>query len=250
MSRKTERYNMMQNDLAGSSAVPLYRQLAERLEEDIKSGRYLPGSRIPTEFELAESCGVSRVTVRKALAELSSRGLITRRSGKGSFVAEKKLQRGLSSGVIGFTDICRMTGVKPGAKTLKIALEDPSPAEAELLGLAPGEKMLVLERLRTADGKPVVLETDRYPENFSFLFGEDLGDASLYAVLKEKHGIVPHHSSKTIDLVFAGQREAKELGVAKGYPLLRIEGVAHDEAETVTILSTQLCLGDKFKLIV
>ena len=241
---------MMQNELLNSSAVPLYRQLAEKLKEDINSGRYPAGSRIPTEFELAESFGVSRVTVRKALAELSESGLITRRSGKGSFVAETKLQRGLSSGVIGFSDICRMTGMKPGAKTLKIALEEPSAREAELLGLAPGEKMLVLERLRLADGRPVVLEIDKYPESFSFLFGEDLNDNSLYAVLKDKHGIVPHHSSKTIDLVFAGQKEAKELGVAKGYPLLRIEGAAHDEAETITILSTQLCLGDKFKLIV
>lgn len=240
----------MQKDLLTSSAVPLYRQLAERLEEDIKSGKYPSGSRIPTEFELAESCGVSRVTVRKALAELSGRGLITRRSGKGSFVAEKKLQRGISSGVIGFSDICRMTGVTPGAKTLKIALEDPTPAQAELLGLSEGEKVVVLERLRLADGKPVVLETDVYPESFSFLFGEDLSDRSLYEVLREKHGIVPHHSSKTIDLVFAGQKEAKALGVSKGYPLLRIEGAAHDEAETFTILSTQLCLGDKFKLIV
>ena len=112
------------------------------------------------------------------------------------------------------------------------------------------ERAIVTERLRLADGRPGILETDRYPESFSFLFGEDLNDKSLYKLLKEKYGIAPHHSSKTIDLVFADAAEAKELGVAKGYPLLRIQGAVHDEAETVTILSTQLCLGDRFKLIV
>ena len=241
---------MKYKQLETVSATPLYRQIAENLEREIADGTYAPGSRIPTEFELAADLGVSRVTVRKALSELSGKGLITRRSGKGSFVSEKKLQRGISGSVIGFSDMCRMAGLTPGARTLKVALEEPSEQEAKLLDLAPGEKMLVTERLRLADGRPVILETDRYPESFSFLFGEDLNDKSLYKLLKEKYGIAPHHSSKTIDLVFADAAEAKELGVAKGYPLLRIQGAVHDEAETVTILSTQLCLGDRFKLIV
>ena len=234
-------------DLETTSATPLYRQIADKLESEITRGIYPPGSKIPTEFELAESLGVSRVTVRKALAELTGKGLITRRSGKGSFASGKKLQHGVQGSVVSFSDMCRMAGMEPGARTVRIAREEPSPEEARLLGLKAGEGMIVTERVRTADGTPVLLERNRYGELFSFLLGEDLNDRSLYRLLHSR-GIVPHHASKTVDLVFAGNAEARKLGIAVGYPLLRIEELVRGEGDSFTMLSTQLCVGDRFRL--
>lgn len=139
---------------------------------------------------------------------------------------------------------------KPGAKTIKIAIEDPTPHEAELMGLDETEKILVIERIRYADDKPMLLEINKFPESFSFLFSENLNNTSLYELLKNKHNIVFDHSSKTIDITFASSRNAKILGITKGYPLLRIDSIIHDSTSAYTQLSLQLCIGDKYKLIV
>lgn len=236
-------------ELDNTIATPLYQQLERNLREEIENGSRPVGSRFPTENELSQQYNVSRVTVRKALSELSEQGYLERKSGKGTFVAEKKFQRGIS-GVIGFSDLCKLSGVKPGAKTIKIALEDPSEKEVESMGLSAEEKIVVLERIRYADDKPVLIETNRFPESFSFLFSEDLNNTSLYKILKEKHNIVFEHSTKTIDITFAPLKESKLLQISKGYPLLRINSVIHNHDHTITNLSQQLCIGDKFKIIV
>lgn len=236
-------------ELNNTIATPLYKQLEEKLQKEIETGERPAGSRLPTENELSETYNVSRVTVRKALAGLSELGYLYRKSGKGTFVAEKKIQRGITNGVLSFTDMCRMMNASPGAKITKMALEDPTEKEMELMSLDKDEKILVLERIRYADGKPVQLELNKFPESFSFLFSENLNDSSLYEILK-KHNIILDHSQKTLDIVFATSKEAKALGISSGYPLLRIESVIHDVDNTITNLCRQLCIGDKFKFII
>lgn len=236
--------------LDNTIATPLYQQLEDMLRKEIESGARPAGARLPTENELSEQYDVSRVTIRKALAGLSEAGYLERKSGKGTFVAEKKIQRGLTNSVISFTDMCRLMGATAGARIIKIALEEPSLKEKELMDLSDDEKIIVIERIRYADGKPVLLESNKFPESFSFLFSENLNDTSLYEILKVRHNIVLDHSSKTIDIIFAPSKAAKDLNIAKGYPLLRIDSVIHDSGNTITNLCQQLCIGDKFKLIV
>jgi GntR family transcriptional regulator len=237
-------------ELDNAIATPLYQQLEENLRKEIESGERSAGNRIPTENELSQQYNVSRVTVRKALAGLAELGYLERKSGKGTFVAEKKFQRGISNGVISFTELCKLMGFTPGAKTIKIAFEEPTAKESELMNLKTDEKIVVVERIRYADSKPVILESNKFPESFSFLFSENLNDSSLYEILKGKHSITLEHSSKTIDITFASVKEAKILEISKGYPLLRIDSVIHDADNTITNLCQQLCIGDKFKLIV
>ena len=224
--------------LNNTIATPLYKQLEEKIRKEIDAGERAAGSRLPTENELSESYHVSRVTVRKALAVLSESGYLERKSGKGTFVAEKKLQRNITE-VISFSDMCRMKNATPGAKTIKIALEDPSERDLTEMSLHEGDKILVVERIRYMDNVPVILEFNKFPESFSFLFGEDLNDSSLYEIL-----------SKTLDIVFANAQEAKSLNISKGYPLLRISSTIHDVDNTITNLCKQLCIGDKFQFII
>lgn len=237
-------------ELDNTIATPLYQQLGDIIKEEIESGRLPAGARIPTEKELSQQYNVSRVTVRKALGMMSDSGYLERKSGKGTFVAEKKIQRGLSSGAISFTNMCKMIGSIPGSKTTKIALEDPTTRDIELMDLKSDEKIVVLERIRYADSKPVILESNKFPELFSFLFREDLNDHSLYEILKVKYNITLEHSSKAIDITFASSKEAKALQITKGYPLLRIDSIVHDSDNKITNLCQQLCIGDKFKLLV
>lgn len=235
-------------ELNNTIATPLYKQLEEKIRKEIDAGERAAGSRLPTENELSESYHVSRVTVRKALAVLSESGYLERKSGKGTFVAEKKLQRNITE-VISFSDMCRMKNSIPGAKTIKIALEDPSERDLTEMSLHEGDKILVVERIRYMDNVPVILEFNKFPESFSFLFGEDLNDSSLYEILR-KHNIILDHSRKTLDIVFANAQEAKSLNISKGYPLLRISSTIHDVDNTITNLCKQLCIGDKFQFII
>jgi len=235
--------------LNSTSAEPLYRQLEAVLKNEINSGSRPPGSRLPTENELVQLYHVSRVTVRKALDELSQQGYLERRSGKGTFVAEKRLQRGLS-GVIRFSEVCRRMGCEPGGRTVRLSLEIASKKDAEQLQLPENSQIVILERVRSADGEPVVIETSKFPEDFSFLLGEDLNDISLYELLQRKRCIVFTKSTKILDLVYATPQEAFFLNVAKGHPLIRIESVVEDASGHCRTLSKQLCNGDKFKLMV
>ena len=102
--------------LDNTISTPLFQQLAATLRAAIDAGEYPPGSRLPTENELCERYSVSRVTVRKALDELSQGEFLVRKPGKGTFVAEKKIQRKLD-GVLSYTNMCHMMGYQPGAKT-------------------------------------------------------------------------------------------------------------------------------------
>ena len=233
--------------LNSESVEPLYRQLETLLREDIETGKLPAGSKLPTENELVAMYSVSRVTVRKALDALSQQGYLERRSGKGTYVAEKKLQRALD-GVTSFTTICREMGCIPGGKTVRRSIELASEKEARQLGVPEDSQILSMERVRYVDGQPVVLELTKFTKDFLFLMNEDLTDRSLYELLNEKRGIRFTKSIKTVDIVYANSQEAKFLGVAKGYPLLRIESVAEDETGAVRHLSKQLCIGDKFKL--
>ena len=132
-----------------------------------------------------KGCESRTLMQEKLLAGLSELGYLDRKSGKGTFVAEKRIQRNISKGVTGFSEMCRTMGAVPGAKTIKIAIEDPTEKDMELMHITPDKKILVLERIRYADEKPVLLEINRFPESFSFLFGENLNDTSLYDVVKQ-----------------------------------------------------------------
>ena len=151
---------MSQTVLNNDSAEPLYRQLENLLAEKIDNGTLAPGSKLPTENELVDTYHVSRVTVRKALDALSQRGYLERRSGKGTFVAEEKLQRPLN-GVVGFSQMCREMGCVPGGKTIRRSIELASEKEAAKLGIPEDSQILVIERIRYADGHPLLLETTR-----------------------------------------------------------------------------------------
>ena len=216
----------------------------------IETGEYPAGSRLPTENELCQKYSVSRVTVRKALDELSHSEFLVRKPGKGTFVAEKKFQRGLS-GVLGYSEMCRRMGYEPGARTIRIGLEDPSEDDAANLHLAKEEQMLVVERLRLADGNPVMLEVNKFPEKFFFLFNENLNDVSLYENDPEENRNRFHPFFQVArKLSLPTIRNRVIWGVSKGHPLLSIKSTVQDDSGEIRHLSHQLCIADKFKLMV
>lgn len=227
---------------------PLYKQLEETLRQDIENGVYRKGERFPTELELSERYNVSRITVRNALKELTKENLLVRYRRRGTFVMGDKMQRTITR-FSSFSDVCREQGIQPGAKVIKSLIEHATAADIDELGLPEDAHIIVIERIRYADGVPVSLEIDRFPLEYSFLLDLDLNNCSLYDLLKER-GITMANSTKIIELTFASYEMAHYLGVKDGYPLISIKGVVSDSEGNKVHRGLQFIVGDKFKLIV
>ncbi|WP_066309600.1 GntR family transcriptional regulator [Bacillus sp. FJAT-29814] len=232
-----------------ADVLPLYKQLTDILRGDIEKGKFKKGEKIPTEIELSRLYNVSRITVRNALEELAKENLLIRKQGKGTFINNEKFSRGIS-GSKSFTEMCREIGRKPGAKVIKCVIEDANEKDTEVLKLEPNSKIIVIERIRYADGIPVAFEISRLPQRFTFLLDEDLNDSSMFTILAEKYGIVFMNSRKTIELVYATYEMSRYLNISLGYPLLSISGVSTDKEGVPSHRSMQFIVADKFKFTV
>ena len=151
-------------DRAGVSAVPLYQQVMDDLKGEIARGVYAAGSRIPSEMELAKSYGVGRITVRRAIEELSRAGYLNRQQGRGTFVCAPKLKRKIvqKGDVQSFTEGCAANDMVAGARLVSRTVVAATREDAAFFGVEPGCELIVVERVRTADGIPVMLANNAF----------------------------------------------------------------------------------------
>jgi GntR family transcriptional regulator len=207
----------------------LYNRIQRDLALSITNGEYLPGSRIPSETSLAKRFGVTRMTVRHAVDGLISEGMVTRRHGSGTYVAERRQPQRALNRLSGFTEDMRAQGRQSTTVELD-RREVEAPAEVGTqLELSVGAHAVVLERLRQFDGKPVALQRvwlpfARAPE----LARRSLEGASLYEALERDFGIRPTTARQRITAVVATRREADVLGVEPGAPLIFAERLTRD----------------------
>ncbi len=230
-------------NLQSESSSPLYHQLMQRLAEDIERGKYTVGSRIPPEHELETLYKVSRVTVRRALAELTAEGLLEKKQGKGTFVSTPRISQDLKS-IHSFHDACKQNGFQGGTIVIHVKEEAADTADQEELELKSGSKIVETLRIRTADGVPVVLEKNHFSMAYSYLENENLS-GSLYNVLRD-YGIEPRQASHDISMTFATEEQAKLLGIEKGAPLMRLHEVVYDQKGRPLHNSVQLIRGERF----
>ena len=222
---------------------PLYAQLMDQIRSDIHRGLYAVGSRIPPEHELEITYGVSRVTVRRALQELTAEGMLERKQGKGTFVAQPRAEireRRLQS----FHDACRAEGRVPGARVLRVT-EKPGDARdrAELL-IPEDASVLECKRLLTADGVPVMLENHHFSMAYAWLANADL-NGSLYRMLQE-YGVRAEKAVYDLCQRKADGAEAALLEVAPGTMLMRIHMLVYDQKSRPLHSSDQTICGDRY----
>lgn len=233
--------------LQSDSSSPLYHQLMQRIAADIERGTYPTGSRIPPEHELEELYQVSRVTVRRALAELTGEGLLERKQGKGTFVATPRgsvKAKNLHS----FHDACRMNGAIPSTDVIHVKEIISNAADAAELNLNPGSRVLETLRVRRADGEAVVLERNHFTMAYAYLQDQDLR-GSLFGLLRE-FGVEPKLAVHDVSLCYASPEEAKLLETDEGAPLVRLHEVIFDQKGRSLNNSTQLIRGDRFVLLI
>lgn len=145
--------------------MPLYHQLKLALREEIERGVYKPGDRLPSELELIRQYGISRITVRQALNELEAEGLIVRRHGKGTYVAERRIEQELVR-LTDFIEDMQQARLNPSSRVLAFVHEPASLAVARALNLKEGTEVVRVERLRLADERPMALDNTWLPLAF------------------------------------------------------------------------------------
>jgi len=229
--------------LQADSASPLYHQLMRRIAGDIDKGIYPVGSRIPPEHELENIYHVSRVTVRRALSELTNEGLLERKQGKGTFVSAPRMSQDLKN-VHSFHDFCRQNGMTPGARVIHVKEVAPELQETADLQLRDGDRVVETLRVRLANNEPVVLERNNFSMAYAWLEEADL-TGSLYALLRE-YGVEPKQATHDLSLCEADARQAELLAVAPGTPLLKLREVIYDQRGRPLHTSLQLIRGDRF----
>lgn len=208
------------------SALPFYGQLRDILVSRLGGDDWQPGDKLPSEGELCDYYSVSRTVVRQALDELAREGLIHKVKGKGSYVSEHRLDATFVQRAAGFHEDVVRAGHTVTSKTLEQKIVPASVRAAAQLGLAVGEPVIKLDRLRSVDGHLIqVVRTLMPARRFPGLEEIDLTDRSLYETLDKQYGVRPHGGRRTITAIPASDDDARLLQVKPGAPLLLVESV-------------------------
>lgn len=235
-------------ELDQTSIVPLYKQLKAHIKSDIENRILKPNQKIPTELELSHMYKISRMTVRKAIAELVEEDILARKQGKGTYVQEPKIAEDLIH-CNSFTNLCKRNGKVPGGKTLLFLMKDATDRDIEELRLAPGERVIHIQRLRYANDVPVMLENLFFPGHLKDILVENLDDVSLYQILQNKYNLHTGGSIMQIEISEATSSEAALLEVRSGTPLLLVREIVYDQNKNPLHRTKSLLLGNKFKYI-
>ena len=203
------------------SPVPKYFQLQEILLNLIET-ELTYNEMIPSERELVDRYGLSRMTVRQAINQLVTEGRVYRLVGKGTFVARPKIEMPLR--LASFTEDMRARELEPGSRDLERRV---IPANAQLvrgLNLNPGELVHVISRLRTANSEPMAIERSHIPVNLApGLDAVPLSDRSLYQVLAGEFGIVLERGEQTIEAGIVDAADGALLKLRAGSPVLLLQ---------------------------
>lgn len=209
-------------DLTGSGELPAHMRIGYWLERLIVSRKLEPGDKLPSEVEIANALGVSRMTLRQALATIESKGLIDRRRGRfgGNFVAMPRFEFDHES-LPGFTEQMRRMHVEAGAHVIRAATRRPTAEVRRGLRLKRGEQVHEILRARSANGEPIVLEETYFPAAvFPGMLTANL-TGSLYAVMRD-YNAAPFSADEQIEATRATDQQAEILNIAAGDPLLLI----------------------------
>jgi len=226
-----------------TSPVPLYFQVATRLQELIEKGEIGVGARIENEVDLAERLGVSRPTTRRAIQYLVERGMLVRRRGVGTQVVHPKVRRPVELSSL-YDDLVNADRT-PRTEVLDLRVI-PAPADiAAALEIAPGTEVTWIERLRYAGGEPLALMHNAIPLGLLPLTEQDLAQQGLYELLR-RAGYVPRIATQVIGARSATAAEARTLQEKRGASLLTMTRTAWDAGGRVLEYGSHLYRASRY----
>lgn len=232
-----------------AGAVPLYIQIAEGFLDQIESGELSPGDRLPSERRLSETLGVNRMTLRRALRLLEDQGLIVRRRGNGTYIAEPKIER-QASRLVPFSRGMERRGYAPGATVITVEQRPAESAVARELGLAVSAPVYFVCRLRLVNQEPVMLERfTMSARRFPGFDRYDLSNRSTYDLMEKEYGVTAVRARQSLEPVVATEYEAKLLGIKPGAPLMLERRLSLDQDDRPVEYGKDLYRGDRFRFV-
>ncbi|MCP9332244.1 GntR family transcriptional regulator [Lentilactobacillus hilgardii] len=226
--------------------LPIYIQIHNDIKRNIEAEKWKIGDRIPSERELSTEFGVSRMTLRQAIQTLVDEGILERRVGSGTFVANQKVQERMS-GVTGFTDLMLAQGKKPSSKTISYHTMEPSLSEMEKLKITQDQSVLRMERIRYGDNIPICFEVATVPENIVAGLEKSEVTSSLYRALEQKKNLSLGKAQQTVSAMLASERIAEYLDIKRGDAILRLRQITYlQDGRPFEYVRTQY-VGDRFE---
>ncbi len=226
--------------------APLYDLIEQNLRELILHDQLLPGESVPSEWELAEIYGVSRLTVRTALDNLTRQGWLIRRHGVGTFVAHPKVTE-IAPSKLSFTEQMKAIGRSPASHLVSLIVLPADAIVAGRLGLEQGDPVVEIMRLRLADGQPVLLETSylshkRFPDLES---ANELAYSSLYDWLDAHYRTSVAMMDQTLEPVLLNESQALQLHTQAGTPAILSKVLAYTAEGEPIEYSWSVTRGDQ-----
>lgn len=226
------------------SPIPVYFQLKNLILKKIQSGEFPEGSLIPSERDLGESLNISRMTVRQALNQLVSEGLLYRQKGIGTFVSRSKIEQ---RNIMSFSESVTRKGLFPSTRILFFSKEIINSEIRELLDLKASDTVYILKRLRLASGTPVGIEENYLPEKYCpNLEKQDL-TSSLYKLMKEQYSHAISYVDNVIEAARPDKLEKEQLEIAGVVPVLRITGINYTESDLKLFYERSVYRSDEYK---
>jgi GntR family transcriptional regulator len=233
--------------LTRDGPLPLYYQLREYLRELARD--LGPDVLMPSENELIAQVAVSRATVRKAVADLVSEGVLRSVRGRGTFTAQHRFETALDRPV-GFTESITSLGRRPSSRVLSVERLQSTAEPASRLGIERGDEMLVIERLRLIDGEPAMLERMHLPATLVPSLTDGKLEGSIYELLELEYGLFPARGTETIFSINADERLARLLGTEAGSALLTTIRTTQTHAGTPLEYTLRHARGDICSFVV
>jgi GntR family transcriptional regulator len=206
------------------------------------------GDAIPSERQLTQQLGVSRLTVRAALDDLVREGLLVRRHGSGTFVSEPKIAQELT--MTSFTEDMQRRGMVPGSRTLGLRVTPAGAHLGRLLHVSPSEPVLIISRLRLADRETMAIETLHVRESLvPGLAAPELEQRSFYEILEDRFGITIVGGDQTIEPTVTNEEESAALGVPLHSPAFLFERTTQSAEGEIVEYVRSIYRGDRYKLV-
>jgi GntR family transcriptional regulator len=235
-------------NLLFDSNVPLYYQLASIIKRYVSAGILAPGDLLPSEAELCKNLAISRSTVRQAIGALEEEGLVSRRQGRGTFVAEPKMRR-RNENVYSFTSEITALGLTPSSTLIEFDIITPSQDIMKMFSMNTNDVLFYrFTRIRRVDGEPLMLETSFYPQIIYPNLTRELAEThSIYSLLYEI-GIVPASAVDSYEAVKLTLEEAQLLGCKSGSAGFFHQRQTMAENGEIFEFTQSLIRGDRTKL--
>ncbi len=234
-------------DVTAAGSPKVTKQSATRQQVLDLIERLGVGNAIPSERQLSADLGVSRLTVRAALDDLAREGYVVRRRGSGTYVQHPKIAQELT--MTSFSEDMRRRGMEPGSRTLSLASELAGARLGRLLRVSPSEEILVIKRLRLADGETMAIETLHLPASLvPGLEPQDL-TGSFYDLVRDRYGVVIASGTQAIEPTVTNEEESKALGVPLHSPAFLFERTSRDEAGRTVEFVHSVYRGDRYRIV-